>query len=621
MSNPLLNFAVNIARRRAAQEAERAAVQQAEKMAVRKAESLAVKALPAPPRRLALPAPGPKPDPRFKPRGGQWHPNTPLGETDPIKAGWSVHDRGPHAAEEYRYTVVQPDGEAFMNARSPESALQYAHRQLVQEAQNFSPEVAAEGSVRTAGFGRQAQDVRDWLTKAMTKYYKNDFGTENDPLGDLAAHGLHYDPEMTRDKWIDTANSSIGEDPIGYYTVPPHATVGGSYDEKMGPLMAQAAPWLAKQPATDSLYHIRSPLDLEEFGYGLGDLLSPEANAIPHDLAVRRDSLARMSFPQAAERVGRYNQWKAAEAERQAQAAMTNPALAVHKDYGDGMKWVQIRAPEAGLPEPPSDWGWTRKENGNYAGPDGTEFWRDPHNPYGMAADNDYWHIPGRSDAVSSLQEALKHEGDTMGHCVGGYCDEVMSGRSSIYSLRDAKGMPHVTIETAPASGWLSGETLNAWEPNAFGRFLDQRFEEGGIGDMHKWAEANFPEQMSAQNIEQIKGKQNAKPIDQYIPYVQDFVKSQPWARVEDLRNADLLYLPDRRLISHQQLGEITSGPKALELFGGDPDAARKNLAPWNLNTFSPEDWEQTKHLFEGYKRGGLIKNLAVKGDCACQHS
>ena len=35
-----------------------------------------------------------------------------------------------------------------------------------------------------------------------------------------------------------------------------------------------------------------------------------------------------------------------------------------------------------------------------------------------------------------------------MGHCVGGYCDDVASGQSNIYSLRDAKGKPSVTIET-----------------------------------------------------------------------------------------------------------------------------------------------------------------------------
>lgn len=43
-----------------------------------------------------------------------------------------------------------------------------------------------------------------------------------------------------------------------------------------------------------------------------------------------------------------------------------------------------------------------------------------------------------------------------------------------------------------------------------------------------------------AQQIIQIKGKQNAKPKKDYIPYVQDFVKSGKWSDVGDLQNAEM---------------------------------------------------------------------------------
>jgi len=49
--------------------------------------------------------------------------------------------------------------------------------------------------------------------------------------------------------------------------------------------------------------------------------------------------------------------------------------------------------------------------------------------------------------AKEALADALKYEGEVMGHCVGGSCPEVESGRSRIISLRDAKGEPHVTLE------------------------------------------------------------------------------------------------------------------------------------------------------------------------------
>lgn len=46
--------------------------------------------------------------------------------------------------------------------------------------------------------------------------------------------------------------------------------------------------------------------------------------------------------------------------------------------------------------------------------------------------------------------EELESEGDAMGHCVGSYANEVGNGRTMIYSLRDAKGQPHVTTEIEP---------------------------------------------------------------------------------------------------------------------------------------------------------------------------
>lgn len=41
----------------------------------------------------------------------------------------------------------------------------------------------------------------------------------------------------------------------------------------------------------------------------------------------------------------------------------------------------------------------------------------------------------------------LETEGDLMGHCVGGYCDDVAEGIMTIYSLRDKRNKPHATIE------------------------------------------------------------------------------------------------------------------------------------------------------------------------------
>jgi hypothetical protein len=201
----------------------------------------------------------------------------------------------------------------------------------------------------------------------------------------------------------------------------------------------------------------------------------------------------------------------------------------------------------------------------------------------------------GRAEGF--LQDALKNEGDIMGHCVGGYCDEVKSGRSRIFSLRDAKGEPHVTIETEPASSKpLSGTQLNEWEPGAFNRFLDQTYDDDGIWSMHDWAIANFPEKMSGENIVQIKGKQNRAPKDDYLPFVQDFVKSQKWGNVGDLRNTQLVKLPDGRYITSQQAEEGIGKMSGTRIYSNEA-----------LQNLSPEEWAVEAPHFEGYAIGGRI--------------
>jgi hypothetical protein len=82
----------------------------------------------------------------------------------------------------------------------------------------------------------------------------------------------------------------------------------------------------------------------------------------------------------------------------------------------------------------------------------------------------------------------LEVEGNLMGHCVGTYCDNVSSGHSKIFSLRDSKNQPHVTIEA-------------------------QEF-----------------------TVTQIYGKENQPPVAKYQKYILAWFLSEPklkhWARI-----------------------------------------------------------------------------------------
>jgi hypothetical protein len=61
----------------------------------------------------------------------------------------------------------------------------------------------------------------------------------------------------------------------------------------------------------------------------------------------------------------------------------------------------------------------------------------------------------------------LEEEGDSMGHCVGGYWSEVRDGNSIVYSYRDPQGIPQATLEVD--SGEVSetrGETIQLQGPD-----------------------------------------------------------------------------------------------------------------------------------------------------------
>lgn len=119
-----------------------------------------------------------------------------------------------------------------------------------------------------------------------------------------------------------------------------------------------------------------------------------------------------------------------------------------------------------------------------------------------------------------ATQRALTEEGKAMGHCVGGYCDRVLSGNTRILSLRDPKGRPRVTVELHKNAG-------------PYGRPIQPQHQ--ADIDATGWPQWN---------ITQIKGPANRKPSVAEIPMIQDFIKNNgPWGdSIGDAHNADLVH-------------------------------------------------------------------------------
>ena len=243
-------------------------------------------------------------------------------------------------------------------------------------------------------------------------------------------------------------------------------------------------------------------------------------DVLKEDLAegrIRPEQLSKVSIEHAVRRAHEYDQEKK---RKMAETALkATEGMPVHKEYPEGYKWIELTLPEM-------EEGWTRSPSGTYVSPEGEES----------------IHHPG----YGRLDDALKYEGDTMGHCVGGYAPDVSEGHTRIFSLRDAKNEPHVTIEVKPTKRSSSSP--------------DAPIE---ASQYQKWISEEQPPA-----IKQIKGKGNAKPKKDYIPYVQDFVKSGNWSNVGDFQNTDLVKLQDhfakklqKQYVTKEEFAELAKNP------------------------------------------------------------
>lgn len=157
------------------------------------------------------------------------------------------------------------------------------------------------------------------------------------------------------------------------------------------------------------------------------------------------------------------------------------------------------------------------------------------------------------------LLDQLKVEGDIMQHCVGGYCDAVEEGASRVYSLRDPKGRPHVTME---------------WQPDV------ERMNEGGHQHETLAPEEFLQHQMRRRgHFVQIMGKQNEPPAEKYRPYVTKFIRerfdSEPLG----------LYLAG---VPAREIDWQKHGPRLLKDSGldwNDADLSGADLSKMNLSS------------------------------------
>jgi len=408
--------------------------------------------------------------------------------------------------------------------------------------------------------------INNWIDTKLTKYIKNEMATPEDPVRALAERGvLHVDPEtlnqysrrftalqremagfppegmsqsLGAQRWEDFADYLIKSDTAGSWLDP--TKYGKGFVEKA----LETNPWLAKVDPETPVYSVDSLAHSVDYGQaGFRHLIDELRNAtnpdsgLPRSLQLSPDKLQKVTVPQAVELVDKINKWRAEQKVAADLKRSQNAATVEYKAYDTipgttepnqrGLRWVELRTPEITSADQLTPEAQARYKSYLSTGVGEEAALR-------QAAKHD-----------KSLAESLKYEGEMMGHCVGGYCSDVESGRSRIYSLRDKKGEPHVTVEVSPRTMSPSEFYHSDLATQSLFDRLDKVDEAAINRDKRSWWEEVVRESPEYQEylktippqITQIKGKANRAPKDEYLPFVQDFVRSGQWSSVGDLQN------------------------------------------------------------------------------------
>ena len=374
--------------------------------------------------------------------------------------------------------------------------------------------------------------------------------------------------------------------------------------------------WLLKVPPETPVYYPERGLS-EDLGFNhlvdeLRNATNPESG-LPKNLLIDPADLSKLTMPKAVELVADINAWRATQKAEADLLRANNAATQVVKEYPEqGMKWVELKVPKDAT-ELPSTHQLEPYESKVHGGTG----YRVVNKETGMKGEGYKTPEQATSEYLKEhskekLADALKYEGDTMAHCVGGYCPDVVEGKSRIYSLRDDKGQPRVTIEVEPNQTPypVSGEAFARLSPAEKAQFREHVMQwrrrnpdVEELTDKHTaqaLREAGVPPQPD--RIIQIKGFKNQKPADEFLPFVQDFVKSGKWSHVDDLQNTGLLRIGDK-YVDENKYREV-AGDLNPDYFS--------NLINNRVKDLSPDDADIIRRLQEpepGFAQGGMVSS------------
>jgi hypothetical protein len=428
---------------------------------------------------------------------------------------------------------------------------------------------------RKANFERQAQTSmaeaeaeRDTAMKYASHMPQNEIDYANQWIPeDLALSRMRagfptegLGQSNTAKGWEAITDSYIHTAPAGNYTKPlTESEVRRSLTSVVG-----ENPWLSKLDPDTPVQYLKNADSISQ------DLrLDHIMDVLREDVAsgrIRPEQLSKVSMEQAVRRTAEYDQELAAK--MSAARAAQREGLPVYKDYPEGYKWVQLNRP--------GDFAAESEAMGHsvrgYEPPQGHPDW-----------------VEGSGDRGS------------LGYGVGGW-DAIKSGKAKVYSLVDAKGDPHVTVEVESGRPWneRSGifydnpELEPSWQRFSQEASLEEKARgldrpSNYIERYPEWLKANDPEmyakhanvfEESPPLVRQIKGKGNERPVERYDPFTQDFVKSGNWSDVRDLENTGLIEAGGKYVTQDEAKAEfVPRMQKAMEFLRTNPSFEEQRAA------------------------------------------
>ena len=142
--------------------------------------------------------------------------------------------------------------------------------------------------------------------------------------------------------------------------------------------------------------------------------------------------------------------------------------------------------------------------------------------------------------------------------------------------------------------------------PDDVREMLSEQYGDASREEFEAAVQLYLKQQAVPDQIVQIKGKGNKAPKEDYLPAVQDFVRSQNWGRVGDLQNTGLIDIQDPNAVL-RALGKVSPErniQQAIDNFNTAVDSAPNAQRYMSLDEMrdflggpSPE----------GFASGGLV--------------